>query len=541
MPGRQCRPGVSFTKRWLRRATTLAAGTYYPNGMINQISHANGVIVNHDKDPYDMPRPRRIYTTLGASNWDSGTFQYDGAGNIVAMRGIVEPFSRTGATKQQYAFDAFGNLTSITRGGSTYPISVDSSTNRINNPVTYDGAGNMTSWGGYSYGWYSFSDLRSLQGPGLLPNLLFAYDAGGERDAIYDSNAGTYTYTLRGLDGKVLREYRVVGGTWSWSKDYVYREGQLLAAVDSAGTRHFHLDHLGSPRLITDSNGNLLEYHAFWAYGGEVGTAGSCDERMKFTGHERDNQCSAGILDYMHARYFSPTTGRFLSVDQGNGKPEVPQSWNRYAYARANPVRRVDPDGLADREVVVTIPVNVIFSEADYPLSAPTVRAKTEMAIAFAGPLFAREGIQLDIGRFEAGTLWSADTNRLINGPVHTPARGDVSWNEFVAVTKGRELNVLAAGRANLRGGSEGLFGNSVLGALQTKGDLAHELSHSLGYLFAKGGPSYWAGEIRLSPSILQLLGLPSVVKENATLFGCKESQPCMHQFLTPLPSTPKQ
>lgn len=55
-------------------------------------------------------------------------------------------------------------------------------------------------------------------------------------------------------------------------------------------------------------------------------------------------------MDYMHARHFSPITGRFLSVDQLLGSPRVPQSWNRYAYARANPLRFLDPDGLRVRE-----------------------------------------------------------------------------------------------------------------------------------------------------------------------------------------------
>ncbi len=52
-------------------------------------------------------------------------------------------------------------------------------------------------------------------------------------------------------------------------------------------------------------------------------------------------------LDYMHARFFSPITGRFTSID-----PEVqrnpataPQRLNRYAYAHNNPLRKIDPDG----------------------------------------------------------------------------------------------------------------------------------------------------------------------------------------------------
>jgi RHS repeat-associated protein len=38
--------------------------------------------------------------------------------------------------------------------------------------------------------------------------------------------------------------------------DYIYRDGSLLAAETPQGTRHFHLDHLGTPRLITASGGS---------------------------------------------------------------------------------------------------------------------------------------------------------------------------------------------------------------------------------------------------------------------------------------------
>jgi hypothetical protein len=37
--------------------------------------------------------------------------------------------------------------------------------------------------------------------------------------------------------------------------------------------------------------------------------------------------------------------GRFLSTDKVGGSPADPQTWNRYAYARGNPVKYIDPHG----------------------------------------------------------------------------------------------------------------------------------------------------------------------------------------------------
>jgi hypothetical protein len=63
--------------------------------------------------------------------------------------------------------------------------------------------------------------------------------------------------------GAPLRQFRNVGvnttsANWSFHRDYVYRNGGLLAAYTPEGLHHFHLDHLGSPRIIIGANGTTL-------------------------------------------------------------------------------------------------------------------------------------------------------------------------------------------------------------------------------------------------------------------------------------------
>lgn len=48
----------------------------------------------------------------------------------------------------------------------------------------------------------------------------------------------------------------------------------------------------------------------------------------------------------MFARYYGSNLGRFLSVDPGNDTTLLlPQTWNRYAYVRNNPILYNDPKG----------------------------------------------------------------------------------------------------------------------------------------------------------------------------------------------------
>ena len=58
--------------------------------------------------------------------------------------------------------------------------------------------------------------------------------------------------------------------------------------------------------------------------------------------------------DYMHARYYSPNLGRFLSVDPiRSGRVGSSQSWNRYSYSLNNPIVFLDPNGKETKVYVV--------------------------------------------------------------------------------------------------------------------------------------------------------------------------------------------
>ncbi|HEV7764118.1 MAG TPA: RHS repeat-associated core domain-containing protein [Thermoanaerobaculia bacterium] len=107
-------------------------------------------------------------------------------------------------------------------------------------------------------------------------------------------------------------------------------------------TLHYHTDHLGSPRLTTDGGGMQVGAAAYLPFGASI--AFGVSDAKKFTGHERD----PSGLDYMHARYYHPGWGRFLSVDPVlDVKKAVgdPQRWNRYEYVRNRPLTNTDPTG----------------------------------------------------------------------------------------------------------------------------------------------------------------------------------------------------
>jgi len=52
----------------------------------------------------------------------------------------------------------------------------------------------------------------------------------------------------------------------------------------------------------------------------------------------------------MRARWYDPDSGRFLTRDPLSGEPANPQTLNRFGYAAANPMLRLDPTDLAASE-----------------------------------------------------------------------------------------------------------------------------------------------------------------------------------------------
>ena len=111
----------------------------------------------------------------------------------------------------------------------------------------------------------------------------------------------------------------------------------------------FHVDHLGSPRVVMDGDGTLLERHTYLPFGeGKMSTAVSTalktTNTREFTGHERDKETG---LDYMLARYYDSSLGRFMAVDPlaSSAKLMNPQTWNRFTYVVNNPLVLIDPTG----------------------------------------------------------------------------------------------------------------------------------------------------------------------------------------------------
>ncbi|MCC7292499.1 MAG: hypothetical protein IT449_10615 [Phycisphaerales bacterium] len=282
------------------------------------------------------------------------------------------------------------------------PTTYGSDNNRLMFYETYDTSG--TPWVHLSTTWYSYNAqgnaTRIVTESAATPAdpvqaTRFVYNHSQQVSYIvgeqwYSGNTDCNTYTItyarefrydaararylnRELDPSLFRQgvFQSVtnGDTWSdYDGDSIYNDFQVtpgtpptvtnlrsfepgLAQQDpqgqSTGTKYTHSDRLGTLRTQTDSGGSALATATFTAFGERIDSGAY--QRYSYAGawgyhsHNFPSGEGATPIPFLHvgARYYDPTTGRFLQRDPIG----VGGGWNVYLYCEANPVIRIDPSG----------------------------------------------------------------------------------------------------------------------------------------------------------------------------------------------------
>jgi RHS repeat-associated protein len=190
----------------------VSSATYNPSGGLASWKAGNAgapIVTTIAQDPTMLSRPASISNSL----WSSGSYAYDGAGNILAMGGS-DSFTydsrsrlltaRLGATTRTYAYDRFGNLTR-----NVTAISVNPNSNRVtSNGAAYDARGNMTAYNGESMRYDAID--RQYRNIGPSADWIYLYDGGGERIARFPARFAV----LRREMGRLVGEANILAKNW---------------------------------------------------------------------------------------------------------------------------------------------------------------------------------------------------------------------------------------------------------------------------------------------------------------------------------------
>ncbi|MEK6749996.1 MAG: RHS repeat-associated core domain-containing protein [Pseudomonadota bacterium] len=161
----------------------------------------------------------------------------------------------------------------------------------------------------------------------------YAYDYSGKRVKKIEGSTTTFV---------PFKHYRTVNGA---ATKYYYANGQRVAERTGAASTnvfYYHADHLGSANTVSDSAGSEVKAMLYFPFGATRTETGSKGIAHKYTGQEFD--AGTGMY-YYGARYYDVRLMRFVSADSLVQDVTDPQSFNRFAYVRNNPLKYVDPTG----------------------------------------------------------------------------------------------------------------------------------------------------------------------------------------------------
>jgi RHS repeat-associated protein len=127
---------------------------------------------------------------------------------------------------------------------------------------------------------------------------------------------------------------------------------QLIATIETVGavvTPYYdHTDHLNSISVVSNSTGALIETLDYYPYGSQRISSGTYTNQRQYIGQIYDVNTG---FDYLNARYYKSSNGRFISEDSmflgdpASQNLQNPQSMNSYSYASNNPITFSDPNG----------------------------------------------------------------------------------------------------------------------------------------------------------------------------------------------------
>ena len=200
------------------------------------------------------------------------------------------------------------------------------------------------------------------------------------------------------------------------------RSAPASPAAGGATSRWLHHDALGSVDLVTDHRGRVAAHQGFSPFGERrpgiahpAARSASIESAMLvaavtprgFTGHE---SLEAVGLVHMNGRVYDPALGRFLSADPFVQSPHDGQTHNRYAYARNNPLKYVDPGGHFFKRLMrfVTKHFPTIFQIAVMAVLSVASAGAWIVAVASAAITYATTGGDLRASLRAGVMAWAA-------------------------------------------------------------------------------------------------------------------------------------
>ncbi|ALN65148.1 RHS Repeat family protein [Lysobacter antibioticus] len=463
---------------------THASGiSYYPNGAIKQFTYGNGIVHSMTQNARQLPV---LSVDAGVIDFSTG---YDSNGNVTSISDRLrgDHYSRwmgydnldrltsagscsfKGDCWHRFTYDVLDNIKTWSLGGvknhrylyngnnhltNIQSVNADGSTPTVIG-LGYDVQGNLDNKNGQDYDFDLGNRLRKVTGKEI-----YRYDAYGRRVTATGRPDTTFSQSFYNQAGQLLlREEHHSAEAESDSHPelnipHIYLGSSLLATLEwnrAAGNgqiKYQHTDALGSPVVVTNTAGQVLERTEWEPFGAAIREPGQpAYNGVGYTGHVMDG---ATGLTYMQQRYYDPAIGRFLSVDSVQVDSNSGDNFNRYSYVNNNPYKFIDPDGRQELEFLALRGV-LAFAAADAVTPEPSdAAAPLKLAgygAAIAGTAIGGAIVWAANEAMDAPADSGAGNTNPYNGPVDSPVVVVDSDGNAIPVEQGEQLKGSPDGR----------------------------------------------------------------------------------------------
>ncbi len=318
--------------------------SYYLDGSdACKIRNESGIIETTEYEYDSLKRLIEESVTIG-SNTDTYSYEYDDYGNRSKMTATG---SENYVTEYVYN-DTQGNYTTLlqkeikTVQGENNALNNDSNVKQT--VYTYDANGNQ---------------IKKVADGKTETN---TYDALNQLIGFTDGETtASYKYNVSGLRIEKVVNGQRINHVWDGSKQIVadviegdtynancYIRGTSLAAKynyrngERSEYTYYTQNAHGDVVNLTNADGEIVKFYTYDAFGVEKNISDSDSNPFRYCGEYFDAE--TGTI-YLRARYYNPTTGKFISRDSFAGRRSDPLSLNLYTYCVNNPIIFIDPSG----------------------------------------------------------------------------------------------------------------------------------------------------------------------------------------------------